>query len=474
MNVQSKGASNPNRAATTPQQNSLSNPKPTATDAPGDRLETARPIPAEGQTKAWSFLFYNVGQGSLTSMATNTVQQLEQIGSDSNTHIVALNYRERAPHEELLHRFTAYQGARSYYITQNPKPTAQNWLGPDLGSLADCALSGPHKIQSPQLDNGSNPLTAAQMSSPDTLKAFLLENIQRFPSQHIALAITGHGAAFQGQAITRSAQGRAALTNDAIATVLNDVAQQTGQQVELINLNTCYSANLESLYGLKDSTAAIVASQDTVAVATQPFAQVIGEVQQRLASGQAVEPLQLAQIYVDKAHQQPLHQIHTPSLSAIDTSALGNLGDQLAAFQQSCIEHQISPSVLRNCLQEALAIDFSQEPRQVQLTDLGSLMTLVAKKVDNPTLRQNANQVLSALKSTVLAEQHAVASDENWVSKAVRSLPYLVGPQKDLTGASGLTVFWDPQETRRLDLISQSAFGQDHPVTQFMNYLAQP
>lgn len=427
----------------------------------------------QGQKKAWSFLFYNVGQGNLTSMATASLQQLEQVGSDENTHVIALNFRQRPSHQELLHRFTEFEGARSYYVTSHPKASAQAWLGPQVGSLADCALASPDKIRSRQLP--LEPLSAADMSNPDTLKKFLMDNIRRFPSEHIALAITGHGAAFQGQAITRGPEGRAALSNEAIASVLNQVAEETGQKVDVVNLNTCYSANLESLYALKDATQVIVASEDALAVGTQPFSEVIREVQNRQSAGQSVDARDLAKIFVNKSQEQPLHQLHTPTLTALDAPKLAQVGESLANFQELCLKENVSPAQLRECLAVAVQIDFSHEPREVRLTDLGSLMKVVEEKIANPKLQAAAQAVALSLTRSVLAEQHSTSDDENWISKSVRRIPFLVGQQKDLGGATGLTVFWDPQEKHRLELISQGSYGQHYAqaFSAFMDFLSQ-
>lgn len=421
-----------------------------------------------GARKAWTFLFYNVGQGNLAPMTTASLQALEQVGSDEQTDVVALNYRERPKQERVLGRFGEYEGARCYHVTRAAS-SSPSWLGPELGSLVDCALASPKGLQSEVIGQPVGAGEAARMADPATLKAFLLENMARFPAQHFALTITGHGAAFQGQAIVRGPEGRSALSNDDLARVLREVAQESGQSVDLVNLNTCYSANLESLYSLKDSTRALVASQAALSLATQPFGPVLAEVQQRLAAGQSVSPQELARVFVDQAAVQPLSGLHSPTLSAIDASALGKLGASVGALQAACRQQGIAPGLLRDCLTEALGIDFSGA---VQLTDLGSLVGVMAERIDNDKVRQAATQVSEHLRAAVLAEQHAEPGQQGLVERAVRRIPFLVGPQADLKGATGLTVFWNPEEQERLKLIGASSFGQDQPLAQFMEYLA--
>lgn len=404
-------------------------------------------------------MFYNAGQGQLAQMSTHSLQQLERVGSDEQTDVVALNYRENTP----LGRFSEYEGGSTYHIQRQGKLVGRG----EFGSLVSCALANPGKLHSPVLEKPVAPGDSAKMSDAATLKAFLIDSMRRFPAQHFALAITGHGAAFQGQAITRGPGGRAAISNDELGRVLREVREETGRGVDLVNLNTCYSANLESLYSLKDATSTVVASQDALAVGTQPFAQVLAELQKQLAAGKSVEAPELGRMFVEQAAAQPMHQLYSPSLTAVNAAELGGLGDSVARLQKSCLEKGIAPAALRECLSQSVSVDFAQG---VELTDLGSLASLVAERF--PQVGKEAAAVIAALQKAVVAEQHAAPADESLLSRTVRKLPGLVGQQKDLTGATGMTVFWNGTESQRLAYIEDSRFGREHPIQEFMSYLA--
>lgn len=408
--------------------------------------------------KQWTFLHYNAGQGQLAEIGTHALQQLESIGSDENTDVVALNYREHTP----LGRFEEYEGGRTYHV-QKCKDAA---AGGELRSLVRCALTSPAALSSPELARPIEAGEAAKMSDPATLKAFLLDSMKRFPAQHFALAITGHGAAFQGQAITRGPEGRKAITNDQLGKVLREVREETGQGVDLVNLNTCYSANLETLYSLKDATKTVVASQDELAMGTQPFAQVLAEVQQQLSEGATVEPSDLGRLFVQHAARQPMHTVYSPTLTAVNTAALDALGESVAALQTKCQELGIRPGQVRECLEQAVGVDFAPG---VELTDIGSLAKILGERF--PQLRETTGEVEKRLQEAVVAEQHSTPEQASRLAKLVRKLPGVVGPQKDLTGATGLTVFWNAQERERLALVEDSAYGRAHPVDAFMEYL---
>ena len=449
--------------------------RPTQTRYPKMEKTTAPAVddltPSNPTEKEWTFLFYNAGQGSLSAMATDSLKELERVGSDENTHVVALNHRERAAHERLLGLFDQYEGSRTYYVTKQGESSTRALLGESLGSLADLALSGPHKLKSEVISSED---LASGISEPESLKRFLVDNMKRFPAKHYALVMTGHGAAFQGQMITRDQEGRHALGNDDLGNVLREVSQECGQGVDLVNLNTCYSANLEALYSLKDSTQTVVASQAALALRTQPFGKVLSEVQQRLRSGTEVGSADLGRIFVEQAASQPLASLYSPSLSALDAPELGRLGKTVGKLQEACIERRISPQAIRDCLSDAVGVDFARdaEGRQVDLTDLGSLASAMAENISDPQIRKAAGEVQRVLDRAVLAEQHG--APESLLSKAVRKIPYLVGPQKSLEGATGLTVFWEPEERDRQAMIAESDYGRENPIGRFMAYLTSP
>lgn len=409
--------------------------------------------------KQWTFLFYNAGQGPLAEIGTHALQELERVGSDAHTDVVAFNYREHTP----FGCFEKYEGGRTYHLQKQSstlKPRGE------LGSLLSCALSYPGRLQSPVLDTPVAAGEAARVSAGEPLKSFLLQAMKRFPAQHFALTLTGHGAAFQGQLVTRGPDGRAALSNDELARVLREVKEETGQGIDLVNLNTCYSANLETLYSLKDATSIVVASQDALALGTQPFAAVLADVQKQLAEGGKVDSRQLGRTFVEEAARQPLHSLYTPTLTAVDAGSLGRLGAAVAQLQQSCLDHGISSGQVRDCLQRAVAIDFAEGS---QVTDLGSLADSLANRF--PELREAAQEVKNALSQAVVAEQHGDPTEESGLAKLVRKVPGLVGPQKDLRGATGMTVFWDGGAPERRAFIEESAFGRDHPPGEFLDYL---
>ena len=62
-------------------------------------------------------------------MATESLNDLERVGSDENTNVVVLNQRERGAHERLLGRFAQYEGTRTYYVTKQDKPSTRSLLG---------------------------------------------------------------------------------------------------------------------------------------------------------------------------------------------------------------------------------------------------------------------------------------------------------------------------------------------------------
>lgn len=438
--------------------------KPATPATPTDKPHQVQPA----EEKEWTLLFYNVGQGSMSAMTSAIVRDLERVGSDQNTNLVAANYSEPAAYQDLLGRQKPFTGALTYYVEKQGGSRAGA-----LGSLVRTATAKPSSIKSPATGRLAQPGEYDKMSDPATLKQFVLDSMKKYPARHFALVITGHGAAIQGQAITRGAEGRKAISNDQLGQVLTEVKTESGQGLDLVNLNTCFSANLESLYCFKDGTGVVVASEGELSLHTQPFGSVVDRLQSRLAHGQSVDARQLGTLFVDEAGQQPLADLYTPTLSATDTTGLQALAASVAALQSACMKGGLSPERLREYLGRAASVDFARSPRPVKLADLGSLARVLREQCDNTEVKARAQDVEKQLAATVIAEQHTSKGQESLLGKAVRRLPFLVGAQSDMTGAGGLTVFWQGGEEERQALISRSSYGKAHPIENFMAYLAK-
>ena len=100
-------------------------PGPQQASVFGSAQQQDQPRIPEGEEKEWAVLFYNAGHNDEAKMCTYSLDQLETVGSDENTHLVVMNHRRRWVGDQLLGRFEQYEGTKSYYVTKQESPEQQ-------------------------------------------------------------------------------------------------------------------------------------------------------------------------------------------------------------------------------------------------------------------------------------------------------------------------------------------------------------
>lgn len=437
---------------------------------PAPAARSASAAVPENQEKEWTVLFYNAGYNDEATMCTYSLDRLESVGSDENTHLVVMNHRTRWVGDKLLGRFADHEGTKTYYVTKDEAQPDGGWekgLPADARAMVRVLKSGPHQLHSPVVDqHPDNP----NMGDSATLKKFLLDNMKRFPAKHYAVVLSGHGAAFQGQMIMHHPEGR--ITNEELGQVFQDVTAVTGKKIDVVNFNTCYSANMESLFPLKNATEAVVASEDTVFAGTQPLAEGVADLQQALKAGVEVDGKDLARLFVERARRQDMGNLFVPTLSALDPGKFENVAESVKALQDTLMAEKVDPKVLAECMKESVRFEYSAIPRDIYVTDVGSFAGKVAEKVGSEKAKAAANALVKELKACVLAEQHAEHQNESLTTKGLR---LLLGAEKDRSGAMGLSIYYDEDVNNdsRLKRVESTDYGKQNDPGKFLRYISQ-
>ncbi|MBX3170977.1 MAG: hypothetical protein KF760_26455 [Candidatus Eremiobacteraeota bacterium] len=412
--------------------------------------------------KDWAVLVYNVGENDEGLMSTHNLLDLQQVGSDENTHVVCHNYRSPWLYEKLG-MGQEHLGSRQYYVEREATDSRQLLQGTEIGHFASFLRSTPGKITSPEL-----PIPEGKIHQAEHLKKFLLGAMKDFPARHYCLVMSGHGCGFAGQAVT--AQGR--MSNEELGQALREVAAETGQPLEVLNLNTCFSSSVEAMHALQGGARVAVGSQSTVCGATQPLGETLKTLQNSLRAGQSVSAEELGSLFVAEAHHQKLSNIYTPTLSAVDLTRMGALGDQIGQLHEQILEKQIDREVLRQALKDSIKLDYAAVPRPVQVTDLGSFIDKLGAAC--PELRPQCIEIAATLKETVLAEQHQSMDKESPTSRLLR--PLLGKGYQDMSGYTGLTIYYEDrpdQDGHRLAQVENTALGRQWQIRRLVDYIHQ-
>ena len=410
--------------------------------------------------KEWAVLVYNAGETDEGLMSTHNLLDLQQVGSDENTHVVCHNFRSPWLYEKLGIG-KEHLGSRQYYVQKEETDSRQLLKGTEVGHFASFLRSTPGRITSPEL-----PTPEGKIYEAEYLKKFLLGAMKDFPARHYCLVMSGHGCGFAGQAVT--AQGR--MTNDSLGQALREVAAETGKPLDVLNLNTCYSGALEVMHPLQGGALVGVGSESTVCGANQPLANTLKSLQNSLKAGERVTPQELGSLFVAEAHHQKLSNIYTPTLSAVDLTRVGALGDKMGQLHATILDKQIDRGVLRQALKDAVKLDYASVPRKVEVTDLGSFISNLSMAC--PELRAQCEDILDTMKETVLAEQHQSMHKESATTRILR--PFLGKPNEDMSGYTGLSVYYEDQPNKdghRLSQVENTELGKQWQIRKLVDYI---
>lgn len=178
-------------------------------------------------------------------------------------------------------------------------------------------------------------LAQVDMSRPQCLRDFLTWSMGKFPSQHYALVLGGHGAGFPG-AITNS--DRTAMMR------LPELAEAIGsapQRPDLTVFNTCLMAQAEVAEQLAPVTDTLVASQGKLLGLGLPLA----AWSQRLHA--TVSGPQAADLLVYESAREPGR---SPRVASIDLQRWPQMRDQAEKLAQQVLAHPQAVPLLRQSL----------------------------------------------------------------------------------------------------------------------------
>ncbi|HPZ06620.1 MAG TPA: clostripain-related cysteine peptidase [Candidatus Eremiobacteraeota bacterium] len=406
---------------------------------PYDRLDLTSGI----KEKEWTLLFYNAGDGCEAKMGTASLLDLERIGSDENTNVVVMNYRSKFNLDRITGDYGKLQGAKTYYITRNENPPEKfplisKILSEEAKHLKNFTFTSTKDIASSVIEEHAPDIN---MGDKETLKEFLLKNMKKFPARRYAVVMSGHGSAFSGSMIVHNPEGR--IKNEELAGVFRDVEKETGHKIDLVNINTCFSANLESLYPLQNSVGTVVASEDVVWSATQPFGKILDDLQKGIKEGKEISARDLALLMIEEARRQPLGNLYIKTLSAIDMEKIGAVADDINNLQKTLMEEGVPPASIKKAMEESLRFEFSSVPKEVYVSDVGSFAKEIIKYSNSEKVRTASENLQKSLEECVFAEQHAAHAMQSVTSRVISKIFTSFACHERLEEASGLTVYYD-------------------------------
>ena len=407
---------------------------------PADKVE----LSFGPKEKEWTLLFYNAGEGSEGKRGTAALLDLEKVGSDENTSIVAMNYRSKYYMDRFTRDYGKLQGARTYYVTKNEDPPNKmslisKILPEEAKALKDYHLTSTRDITSPVIEEHSPDIN---MGDKDTLKNFIIDNMKKFPAKHYAVIMTGEGKVFSGSMAVDKPDG--IIRNEELGQVFRDVEKETGHKIDLLDMNTSFGANVESLYPLRNSVETVVASEDMVWAGSQPLGEAVKDLQKGIKEGKDLSGKELARLFIEEARRQPLGNIYNQTLSAFHMDKMGEVAEDIKSLQKVLLEEKVPPASIKEAMEESLRFDLTDDPKEIYVADAGSFAEEITKHTDSPGVKKAAEKLKKSLKDCVFSEQHATHAMESFTSRILRNYYSEFKKTPKLEKSSGLTVYYDP------------------------------
>ncbi len=374
--------SNTNIQAYTPQV-SQQKPKEEGAALPQDGVTLGSSASETAAPKKWTFMHYAAADNNLAPYIEADVNEMERIGSDANTNIVALLDLNRG------------RGAKTYLIEQD---------------------NDMKKLNSPVLaDHG-----IVNTSDPKFLAKFIIDTVKKFPAEHYMLDIGDHGGGWSGAVSDDSAGGW--MSTPQIAQALDIAQKETGVKMDIVAFDCCLMATGEVADQIKDYANFMVASQESEGgagwtyndvlrdkdgnvVAPQRHSyksllmspEVLGDVQRSLNNRIDLEPREFAMKQVDSAGA---HQNDLPTMSAFDLSKMGEFNKAAAGLADAILATSTPGATLKGLAGKTQSFSSGK--------DAFHFAQLIVKDptINDPNLKAAAQNLMDAVGKLIINNEH--------------------------------------------------------------------
>lgn len=322
---------------------------------------TSSPVTPQAPAK-WTVLLYSAADNNLTSYMVDDVKEVESVGSDAYTNLVA-------------------------QVDQGGDVGAARYL---LQKSSD-----PSQISSPKVGD----LGSMNMSDPDQLADFIKWGVQSYPAEHYMVVISDHGNGWKGAVQDVSHNGW--MTPGMIREGFEKAQAATGKKIDVLGMDACLMASTEYAHEMKDCADYLVLSEQTEGADGWNYSRILNsEMLNNLKSMQMmkinVDPRELAVMGVSSAE---LRQDTLPTMSAIDTSKVPALTAAVSDLGKAIVASDTPGSVILDAARSSESF--------YGYKDLGDFTKNLQQGSASDAIKEAAAKTSVALKDAVIAEQHS-------------------------------------------------------------------
>lgn len=327
---------------------------------------------AVAQAKQWTFMVYLDGDNNLEEFAVADLNEMEAAGSDANINIVV--QLDRIP------RYDSSNGdwttCKRFYVTRDPGGYNSTIVSTELADLGEC-----------------------NMGDPNTLIDFVNWVKANYPAQHYALVLWDHGG---GWKILQARLPKGVIFDDTdsdyittpeLRSAMQSIYSSYGTKIDIVGFDACLMGMAEIDYELAPYAQYRVGSEQTEPVEGWDYVASLGW----LVSNPTATPQALASRIVSDygAFYGPGQTQSAVDLNTIKTPTLASDLNTLATNLMSNMpNYRPGVEAARNNVKEYSDRDY---------IDLYHFAQLIYDNINDPTIRANAQAVMNAVSSGVVA-----------------------------------------------------------------------
>lgn len=319
---------------------------------------------------AWTIMVYIAGDNNLEGFGVSDINEMEMANLPENVNVVFL-----------------------YDRTPGYDATNGDWTDTEVGAVVHDL--DPSTISTPttswgELDTGSG----------TTLTRFINWGTTNYAASHYGLVVWDHGGGLDGVAWDDTSNDNLSLSELSSA-----IVGSNARHLDFVGFDACLQAMTEQVFDLRNATDMVIASQELIPGDGWAYDRWLGS----LGANPNMNTTQLASAIVD-SYGQEYAGVPDITLSATDTTKLGNLDASLDAFVSAALALPTGSADWTTMRTEAAASHFyPYNDSTYHYRDLGDFMQLVATHAADTALCTAASNVVTAVDAAVVAQTGSVA-----------------------------------------------------------------
>ena len=342
-----------------------------------DKFETNNLSGEINKHKKWLFMNYVAADCNLKEFQLAGIDGQETVGSDENTHIVALI--DVGPEANPM---DGWAGAKTFYITHDETPK---------------------KLNSPVIsEHGKN----LDMSDPKILKDFIVDTMKKFPADNVAIVLNDHGGGYTGAMEDSSDGDFMSVPN--LHKALSEAEKETGKKIDILGFNACLMADTEAAYEFKDDADILLASEESEygpgwnfkPMLEQSMGDSIKLLQKAMENKIDVSPEEFAKIVV-KVNEE--NQEYIPTFSATDLRKMDPLAKSIDKLAKSILKSE-EKNAIKDAVTGAESYGGPWEP-YADMRDLHHIAERIEKGISDPEVKKSAKELRKTFNDAIIANE---------------------------------------------------------------------